>query len=384
MAACFLRDRGMLLDVSQLHGVEVDVAKKQAWAGPGVMARSLSELLREVGLAFPTAHCGMVPLGGFLLGGGLGLNGNHWGEMSVFNVNAVDIVTADGVLRRASAIENPDLFWAVRGGGPGLFGVVTKFHLQVFDLPEAIVGTTLSFRFSDLSAVAQALADVAPRIERDVEILGYIGRADDELASKLARADSQLAVHLHANAFVGSRRDGERRVKPLLDHPIAAQAIARHAGQVNTIEQLYFAEELGFSQRRYHADNIFTDRLQDVAKVLERRMPQCPARDSQAVFLYKGNPNLPDAACSTMGDFYAAFYTIWDNPTEDSRIHQYLVSLYRELAPLGTGSNINEMNQEGRSEDVAQCYSPDAWRRLAELRTKWDPQHVFHDFYGSS
>jgi hypothetical protein len=169
-----------------------------------------------------------------------------------------------------------------------------------------------------------------------------------------------------------------------LKHPIAARAIATHAGENKTFERLYFEEELGFSQRRWTGDNIYTNRLVDVAKILQRRMPQCPATDAQAVFLYKGNPKLPDAACSTMGEFYAAFYSIWDNPTEDRRNHQYLVDLYRELVPLGVGSNINEMNQEGRREGIAQCYSPVAWKRLADLRTTWDPQRVFHDFYGLS
>jgi hypothetical protein len=221
-------------------------------------------------------------------------------------------------------------------------------------------------------------------MKRDVELLGYIGRADAALANKLVSADAQLAVHLHANAFVASRGEAHERTRPLLDHPIAARAIGRHEDQVRTLEELYFEEELGFSQRRWQGDNVFTNRLQDVAKVLGQRMPQCPAADSQAVLLYKGNPSLPDAVCSTMGEFYAAFYAIWDNPTEDTRNYQYLVSLYRELAPLGTGSNINEMNQEGRREDISKCYSPEAWRRLAELRRKWDPQSVFHDFYGLS
>jgi FAD/FMN-containing dehydrogenase len=326
----------------------------------------------------------MVPLGGFLLGGGLGVNGNHWGGMSVFNVKAAEVVTADGVLRRASATENPDLFWAVRGGGPGLFGVVTKFELQLYELPKAVVGTTLSYRFSDLRAVAQALSEIAPRTQRDVEILVYIGRAEDELAGKLTGADAQLAVHLQANAFVDSRSTAQQRTRPLVEHPIAARAIGRHLDQPTTIEELYFEAELGFPPRRWQGDNVFTSRLPEVAKVLEQRMPECPSADSQALILYKGNPTLPDAACSTIGDFCAAFYTIWDNHTEDTRNRDYLVSLFRELAPLGTSSNINEMNQEGRREDIARCYSPDAWRRLAELRAKWDPQRVFHDFYGLS
>ena len=77
-SASFLRNGGMLIDVSRLHSVEIDAAKAEVSAGPGVIARELSAQLARFGLAFPTAHCGMVPIGGFLLGGGLGLNGNAW------------------------------------------------------------------------------------------------------------------------------------------------------------------------------------------------------------------------------------------------------------------------------------------------------------------
>jgi hypothetical protein len=229
------------------------------------------------------------------------------------------------------------------------------------------------------------LSEIAPRTQRDVEILGFIGRAGDELAGKLTDADAQLAVLLQANAYVNSRSTAQQRSRPLLEHPIAARAIGRHLHQTTTIEELYSEVDLGFSQTRWQGDNVFTNRLPEVANVLAKRMPQCPAENSQALFLYKGNhPTLPDAACSTIGDFYAAFYSMWDNQTEDTRNRDYLVSLYRELTPFGTSSNINEMNQEGRRKDIATCYTPEAWRRLAELRAKWDPQRVFHDFYALS
>jgi FAD/FMN-containing dehydrogenase len=384
VSACFLRDGGMLIDVSRLNEVTIDAKGGTFHAGPGAIARGVSEKLRQLGLAFPTAHCGMVPLGGFLLGGGLGLNGNHWGEMSTFNIAAVDIVTADGVLRTASPTLNPDLFWAVRGGGPGLFGIVTRFHLKAYNLPRAIIGNTLTFRFSDIVAVSAALAEIAPKIDRNVEILGYVGAAPSDWSAGCAEPGCGLAVYLDANAYVDSKAEAARKLRPLMSHAIITRAKARETGRTSTIEELYFAEELGFSQRRWAADNVFTNRIEEVAHVLQQRMPACPSKDAQAVFLYKGNPKMPDAACSTTGEFYAAYYMLWDNPTEDRVMTDYLADLYREIVPLGVGSNINEMNQEGRPSDIRGCYSAAAWQRLAELRVRWDPGGVFHHFYGLS
>lgn len=383
-SACFLRDNGLLLDVGQLGGIEVDPARKVASIGPGVIARELCERLRPHGLAFPTAHAGMVPMGGFLLGGGLGFNGNEWGTFSTFNIRAAEIVTADGQVRVASDTENPDLFWALRGGGPGLFGVVTKFELQLFDRPHAIVGNTLSFGFSNVESVFEALTQIAPQTPRNVEILSYVGAADPDLLSALRPEDHGLAVHLHANAYVSSAANAKRSTRPLLEHPIASRAAARSIAEEYTIEDLYFAEELTFSQRRWTGDNIFTNRVREVAAVLKARMPARPARDAQAVLLYKGSPKLPDAACSMVGDFYSSFYSLWDDPSEDRRVLDYMVDLYKDMKPFGVGSNINEMNQEGRPEDIPSCFSPEAWQRLRSLRRQWDPQGVFHDFFGAS
>lgn len=382
-SACFLRDGGMLIDVSRLNGIEVHPQAGQFSAGPGAIAREVNARLRPFGLAFPTAHCGMVPLGGFLLGGGLGLNGNAWGLMSTFNILAAEIVTADGSIRQASPTENPDLYWSLRGGGPGLYAVVTRLFLKTYELPRAIVHNTITFAFRDLRDVIAALAEIGPKVDADVEILGYVGPAPPELTAHCRDTDCQRAVSLDANAYTTSPAESARKIGPLMEHPIMRRAIARVLGSTTTIEALYFDEELGFSQRRWAADNVFTNRAADVAAILHERMPGCPSADAQAVFLYKGSPKLPDAACSTMGDFYASYYVIWDNPTEDPVMLGYLRDLYREIVPLGNGSNINEMDQEGRPGGVKSCYTPEAWEKLESLRRKWDPEGVFQNFYGT-
>lgn len=381
-SACFLRDGGMLIDVSRLNGIEIDPQASQFSAGPGAIAREVNARLRQFVRAFPTAHCGMVPLGGFLLGGGLGLNGNAWGLMSTFNILGAQVVTADGRIRHASATENPDLFWSLRGGGPGLYGVVTRLFLKTYELPRAIVHNTITFGFQDLPDVIGALAEIGPRIDSDVELLGYVGPAPAELTAHCANAECRRAVSVDANAYTTSAAASTRKIRALTEHPIMKRAITKEFGSTTTLEALYFDEELGFSQRRWVADNVFTNRARDVAAILRERMPSCPSADAQAVFLYKGNPKLPAAACSTMGDFYASYYVIWDNPTEDPVMLGYLRDLYKEIVPLGTGSNINEMDQEGRPDQINTCYSPEAWQRLKSLREKWDPHGVFQNFYG--
>lgn len=223
MAACFLRDRGMLIDVSRLDGITVDKAAKQAVVGPGVFCRGLAERLAEDDLAFPGAHCGTVPISGFLLGGGVGMNTNAWSQgMSVYAVKAVDIVTADGRLLRASESENADLFWAVRGGGPGLFGVVVRFHLQCFDAPKVIWGATYTFAFADLDAVTRVMNEVVPRLDKDVEVLISIAALPD--VAEDAPVEQRQRIYLDANAFVTSEAEGRRKLALLQRDPLIARA----------------------------------------------------------------------------------------------------------------------------------------------------------------
>ena len=385
MSASFLRDDGMLIDVSRLRGIDIRPARLEVDVGPGVIARELNARLGAVGLAFPTAHCGMVPVGGYLLGGGLGLNGDAWGGMATFNIVAAEVVTADGEVRTVSPTENAELYWAIRGGGPGLFCVVTRLHLQAYSLPRAIVGNTYTFRLEDIEAVVLAMLEIGPHLARNVEFLAYLGAMPEELVARSGPNASRLSISVDANAYSDSRAAARWDVHPLASHPVVRRAVGADIDRESTIEQLYFNEELGFGQRRWSADNVMTNRPHDVASLLKARMPACPARDAQAVLLYKGRSlQMPDAACSVVGQFYASYYMLWDDPTEDAVMMAFLQDLYREMAPLGIGCNINEMNQEGRPDGVRTCYSPDAWRRLAELRAKWDPQGVFQGFYGQS
>jgi hypothetical protein len=182
--------------------------------------------------------------------------------------------------------------------------------------------------------------------------------------------------------YADSPREARRKVVPVLNHPIARKAILSELGHESTLEENYSEDELGFSQRRYAADNIFTGRLKEVATVFRRRLLECPTKDVLALFAYKGSPKLPDAACSVTGEFYVPCYLQWDEHTEDAVMKRYLEELFTELVPLGAGSYVNEMNFEGRPDGVKTCYSAKAWERLATLRTEWDPDRVFDDFFG--
>ncbi|WP_157218107.1 FAD-binding oxidoreductase [Flavisphingomonas formosensis] len=379
---CFMRDDGLLVDVSRLQTIEIDAARGEAIVGPGVIGRRLNEELAAHGLAFPSAHCGMVPISGFLLGGGLGWNGNAWGGMSTYNILEVEIVTADGQVRTASETENPDLFWAVRGGGPGLFGVVTRFRLRCHPRPKNIRSHTFIFAFTDFALAAAAMEEIGPKLPKTVELIGVITAAPPGLDKACAVPGCDQVFILQSVAFVDSEAEALALMKPMAEHPIAKKAIATTLNQAETFETLYYANEVPFPQRRYAVDNIYADRLDKAIEVIVRAMPHAPSRVTAPVLLYKGRPALGDGACTTTGNFYVSCYAQWDDPAADKANKDWLIAMYEELQPFAVGNYINELNQEGRIHRIRECYTPEAWAKLGALRRTWDPGRIFHTFYG--
>lgn len=379
---CFMRDDGMLVDVSRLSTIEIDADKREAMVGPGVIGRRLQEELGRQGLGFPTAHCGMVPISGFLLGGGLGWNGNEWGGMSTYNILEVQIVTADGQVRIANEKENSDLFWAVRGGGPGLFGVVTRFKLRVHPAPKAMRSHTYIFPFTATAQVAKAMEEVGPKLPRNVELIGVITAAPPGMEKACTAAGCDQVFLLQSVAFVDTEAAALSGMAALKDHPITDKAIAKIENAPETFENLYYGNEVPFPQRRYCVDNIYADSLEKPIQVFIKHMPNSPSRVTAPVLLYKGRPELPDGACATKGNFYVSCYAQWDDPAADKANKDFMIAMYEELQPLGTGSYINELNQEGRIHRIRECYTADGWRKLGALRRKYDPGLVFHTFYG--
>src|SRR5437016_1329346 len=129
IAGSAICDGGIVVDLSQMKSVRVDPTAGRAWVEPGATLADVDKETQVFGLALPTGINSTTGIAGLTLGGGFGWITRKFG-LTVDNLVSAEIVTADGELRRASAGENPDLFWAIRGGG-GNFGVVTSFEFRL-------------------------------------------------------------------------------------------------------------------------------------------------------------------------------------------------------------------------------------------------------------
>ncbi|HEX2931710.1 MAG TPA: FAD-binding oxidoreductase, partial [Candidatus Binatia bacterium] len=141
-----LCDDGLVIDFSKMKNVRVDAEKRRAYVEPGATLADLDEATQAHGLAIPVGINSTTGIAGLTLGGGFGWLTRKYG-MTIDNLFAVDVITAESTKIRASQTDNPDLFWALRGGG-GNFGVVTQFEFQLFPVGPEIFAGLIVFPFS--------------------------------------------------------------------------------------------------------------------------------------------------------------------------------------------------------------------------------------------
>ncbi len=174
---CFRGDSscngGMQIDLAMLRGVRVDPVRRTAWVAGGSLLGDLDAEAMAVGLVTTAGSVSHTGVGGLTLGGGLGRLARRFG-LTIDNLLAVDIVTADGVLRHASADENPDLFWAVRGGG-GNFGVVTAFEFQLHPMDRNVISGSYGFPFEQARQVIEFAGEVAAGAPDELQIYPFVG-----------------------------------------------------------------------------------------------------------------------------------------------------------------------------------------------------------------
>lgn len=362
-AGSFFHGGGILLDLALLDELEVLPEQGIAVAGPGVTSVQLSRALALHGLAFPTGHGGTVGISGFLLGGGLGINCDAWGGMSTFNIQAVDVVTADGQVLHADEQQYPELLWAARGAGPCLFFAVVRFYLKCWPAPRKIVNRAYSFATTHLPQVLRAL--VARRHDLRLQVM-----------VALAGGDS-LGASLSASAFCESQEEVDAL------HGELFSAIAEWTGGMfteqafNGFEPFYWQTERALVCRRYRADNVVTSDVQLMPELLVSALNQRPSASTFALIILRPPHAHPDAAFSVAGDFFVSTYAQWNDESQDNENRVWLNALYERLGRSASGSYINEADLEARPADVPWCFSEPAWRQLQALRERYDGDGVF-------
>ena len=363
-------DAGLMLDLSLMKGIRVDPAARTARAEAGVTWAELDHETQDFGLAAVGGTVSTTGIAGLTLGGGFGWLSRQYGLVSD-NLIAADVVTADGRLLRASAEENPDLFWGLRGGG-GNFGVVTSFEYRLYEVGPTIMAGPIFHALDDAPALFRAFRDSAPT-------------APDALGGMAALLTSPDGVPLAAlvPVWTGPLDDGEAVLRPLRE---VGTPVADMAGPMpyRTMQSLF---DPAFPPgRRNYWKSGFLRNLDDAAiDILVEHFRRAPSPYAGfGIELYGGAINRvgpEETAFPHRGNpFNILIFTAWDDPAEDAANMGWGRELWAALQSFAAdGVYVNYLGDaiaEGQ-ERVRAAYGAATYDRLAALKRAYDPSNLF-------
>ena len=352
-------DDGLMIDLTPMGAVDVDPSTRRATVEGGAMLGALDLAAQQHGLATTAGNVSHTGVGGLTLGGGMGWLARQFG-LSCDNVEAYEVVTAAGYVLRATAHQNPDLFWALRGGG-GNFGIVTSFEFRLYPIgAQALLvelthpldrGAAVLSGWRDLSETAPRAATFAASITADQVTVGFIWVGDPTEGHKLVPDLQALG-----------RPDGER-VQPM-------SYLELQTMDDNVQGHLY---------RRYWKGHYFRELSDGAIDALVG--PRGEYHPNVSLQAYGGAiADVPDdaAAFSQRGTRFEYVSAMrWDDPAEDDARMAASRRVAGQLEPFAAGAYVNVLNDEGGA-GVKRAYPPDKLARLTRIKDAYDPDNVFH------
>lgn len=368
-----VREGGLLIDLSELQGIDVDADAKVIAVRPAMRSRQIEDAARAAGLYFPTGHAPTVGVGGFLLGGGYGWNSRTWGP-ACLSILAIDVVLADGQLVHADEESHPDLLWAARGAGPGFFGVVTRFYLRLHPRYSRLRRSAYVFPRALRDEVLAWSYGVLPEVPRAVELSAKVGFVDG--------IDEQVTT-LTAAAF-DTPGQGAPASGDLLDIvrscPFRGRALREVDGVEVELTDMYdVADSLNPSGWRWSVDGIWCDSpVEDVIREAAPIFDGLPTRKSFVLWmLWGGYPTTERAAWSAQAQLYLSPNAGWQDPADDLRCEDWAHASLTRIGHLSTGTQFSDANPADRPDPGL---SDENAARLEELRKRFDPHGVFRTY----
>src|SRR5258706_4739321 len=366
---------GLVLDLAKLRGVTVDPERRTARVLGGTLLGELDSAAQAHGLVCPVGVIGHTGVAGLTLGGGMGRLQRNFG-LTIDNLLAVELVTADGRTVRASATEEPELFWGIRGAGAN-FGVVTAFEFQLHEFAGVLHRGTRIYSALDVREVWGMVRGLAPALPDAVALIMAIGTAEpaadypDEIAGK----PIVIIGFNHSGDAADVARDTaalDSGPKPVVN-TLASQPYL----EVQTANDL----AMGWGHRSYIMGGWANDLRTEALDAVVDHVATAPSGSSFAVSVQRGAiGRLSEDETAFTGreaafDFSAD--TEWDDAAHDERNSNWVREAMALFAPDAiTGLYVNESSKAG-PESTRTTYGDAKLARLTELKRAWDPENVF-------
>ena len=361
-------DRGMQIDLSKLRGVQVDAQTKRANVMGGSLLGQVDAAATAQGFVTPLGTVSHTGVGGLTLGGGFGRLARRYG-MAIDNLESVDVVTAEGKLLHASATENADLFWAVRGGG-GNFGVATNFEFRLHPMQQQVVAGKVAYPIERAHEVLSAWAEIAANAPDDLYIDPNIQIPPGDAPASVGFEVCYSGPHANAEqALAPIRKLGKSKADTIkqMDYVVVQRmndsgdnrAIASYlkSGFVPTVtKELVTAMVEGIQGDKGRATVLFFQHCGGASS----RVPE-----SATAFAHR------DAVANILT------MTAWPIGEPDAAKHIEATRRYwKQLEPFTRGFYVNDIAREATARDINANYRGN-FARLAALKSKYDPTNLF-------
>jgi FAD/FMN-containing dehydrogenase len=361
---------GIVLDLRDMEQLEIDVAGRTAWAETGLTAGEYTAAVGEHGLATGFGDTGSVGIGGITVGGGIGYLVRKYG-LTIDDVLAAEVVTADGQLRRADAESHPDLFWAIRGGG-GNFGVVTRFQFRLHEVASFVGGILVLPATPDIIASFVAAAEAAP------EELSTIANVMNAPPMPFLPPEVHgRHVILAMLAYAGEIEAGLRAVAPFR---ALAEPLADLVGPM-PYPQIYPPEE-----GDYHpvaaARTLFLDAIdrQSAQTIMDELEASTAPMHAAQIRVLGGAMARQDADATAFAHrdrrLMVNVAAVYEQAEERTAHEAWVTNFVAALRGNGTGAYVNFLGDEG-TERVREAYPGSTWHRLAAIKGRYDPTNLF-------
>lgn len=372
-------DAGIVIDLSRMIDVAVDPVARRATAGGGALLREVDAATQAHGLAVPLGEVGHTGLGGIATGGGMGWLTRLYGTTSD-NVVAAEVVVADGRILRAAPDENPDLFWAIRGGG-GNFGVVTSFELALYEVGPQVELGILFYGMADaadaLRAARGAIADLPPDVTFQV-----VAMSAPPEPFVPPEHHGRLGVALAVVGFgpEAEHRDVVDRVRGALPPPLFALI----SPMPYTALQQMFDEAYAWGIRAYEKSLYIESLTDEVIDVIVDRVAATSSRMSVVHFytLSGAYSEVDETATAFSGGRSPRLgvFIIGSAPdAEAQKVERaWTRGMFEALAPfaLERGTYVNALGSDD-AHRVPASYGA-KFARLQQIKAVYDPDNVFH------
>jgi FAD/FMN-containing dehydrogenase len=364
-------DGGVVIDVRDMKKLEIDADARSAWAETGLAAGEVVSALAERDLVIGFGDTGSVGIGGITLGGGIGYMARKHG-MTIDNLLAAEIVTADGQLLQVDASSHPDLFWAIRGGG-GNFGVATRFQYRVFPA-ESFVGGILV-----LPASAEVVSGFIAAAHSAPEELTTIANVMNCPPMPFVPAEHHgQVVVLAMIAFTGDQAEGEAAMAPFraLATPIADLLRPMRYAEMFPPEEddSYRPLIVGHTMFMSGLDLAGAGRIVDALNASD-----APMRAVQLRVLGGAMARVPidaTAFAHRQRQILAMVVSFCEGPDDRPRRAAWVGDLAAALDDGTPGAYVNFLEDEG-PERVRQAYPGETGERLARIKRRYDPGNLF-------